>query len=67
MIFCVEDDGNIRELVVYTLESTGFQARGFEDGSSFLEALALETPELVLLDIMPVSYTHLTLPTTSRV
>ena len=28
MIFCVEDDGNIRELVVYTLESTGFQARG---------------------------------------
>ena len=52
MIFCVEDDGNIRELVVYTLESTGFQARGFEDGSSFLVALALETPELVLLDIM---------------
>ena len=41
MIFCVEDDSNIRELVVYTLESTGFQARGFEDGSSFLEALAL--------------------------
>ena len=29
MIFCVEDDSNIRELVVYTLESTGFQARGF--------------------------------------
>ena len=52
MIFCVEDDSNIRELVVYTLESTGFQARGFEDGSSFLEALALEKPELVLLDIM---------------
>ena len=52
MIFCVEDDSNIRELVVYTLESTGFKARGFEDGSSFLEALALETPELVLLDIM---------------
>ncbi|MGN1193601.1 MAG: response regulator transcription factor [Dorea sp.] len=52
MIFCVEDDSNIRELVVYTLESTGFKARGFEDGSSFLEALALEPPELVLLDIM---------------
>ena len=52
MIFCVEDDSNIRGLVVYTLESTGFQAHGFEDGSSFLEALALETPELVLLDIM---------------
>ena len=53
MIFCVEDDSNIRELVVYTLETTGFKARGFEDGRSFLEALALETP---------VSYTHLTLP-----
>lgn len=52
MIFCVEDDGNIRELVIYTLETTGFKARGFEDGRSFLEALALETPELILLDIM---------------
>ncbi len=52
MIFCVEDDSNIRELVVYTLETTGFKARGFEDGRSFLEALALETPELVLMDIM---------------
>ena len=52
MIFCVEDDSNIRELVVYTLESTGFKARGFEVGKSFLVALALETPELILLDIM---------------
>lgn len=52
MIFCVEDDSNIRELVVYTLQSTGMKARGFEDGKGFLEALALETPELILLDIM---------------
>lgn len=52
MIYCVEDDSNIRELVVYTLESTGFKARGFEDGKAFTEALAFETPELVLLDIM---------------
>ena len=52
MIFCVEDDSNIRELVVYTLETTGFQARGFEDGREFLEALALETPDMVLMDIM---------------
>ena len=52
MIFCVEDDSNIRELVIYTLETTGFKARGFEDGKEFLEALALETPELILLDIM---------------
>ena len=48
----MEDDSNIRELVVYTLETTGFQARGFEEGKSFLEALALETPDLILMDIM---------------
>ncbi len=52
MIYCVEDDNNIRELVVYTLETTGFSAQGFEEGASFLKALALETPELVLLDVM---------------
>ncbi len=52
MIFCVEDDSNIRELVVYTLETTGFKAQGFEDGTSFMKALAFETPELILLDIM---------------
>ena len=42
MIFCVEDEANIRELVVYTLETTGFEARGFEEGTSFFEALAEE-------------------------
>ena len=47
MIFCVEDDSNIRELVVFSLETTGFQARGFEEGKCFLEALALETPDLI--------------------
>ncbi|MBQ8802521.1 MAG: response regulator transcription factor [Tyzzerella sp.] len=52
MIFCVEDDSNIRELVVYTLNTTGMKARGFEDGKAFFKALASETPELVLLDIM---------------
>lgn len=52
MIYCVEDDDNIRELVIYTLESTGMAAKGFADGSVFMEALAEETPELVLLDIM---------------
>ncbi len=52
MIFCVEDDSNIRELVVYTLNTTGMHARGFADGRTFLEALASETPELILLDIM---------------
>ena len=47
MIFCVEDEANIRELVVYTLETTGFEARGFEEGTSFFEALAEELPELI--------------------
>ena len=52
MIFCVEDDDNIRELVIYTLETTGLEARGFADGTAFMEALAFDTPELVLLDVM---------------
>ncbi len=52
MIFCVEDDGNIRDLIVYTINTTGLHARGFEDGKKFFEALASETPELVLLDVM---------------
>ena len=52
MIFCVEDDSNIRELVIYTLNATGMNARGFGDAKSFMDALATETPELVLLDIM---------------
>ena len=52
MIFCVEDDDNIRELVIYTLETTGLEARGFADGTAFMETLAFDTPELVLLDIM---------------
>ena len=52
MIYCVEDDDNIRELVIYTLETTGLKARGLADGSAFMEALAFDTPELILLDIM---------------
>ena len=52
MIYCVEDDDNIRELVIYTLEPTGLKARGFAEGSAFMEALAFDTPELILLDIM---------------
>ena len=52
MIFCVEDDTNIRKLIVYTLESTGFEASGFEDGATFFEAVEKELPELVILDIM---------------
>ncbi|MGN0985272.1 MAG: winged helix-turn-helix domain-containing protein [Candidatus Enterenecus sp.] len=52
MIWCVEDDGSIRDIELYALRSTGFEARGFEDGGSFWEALKEEKPELVLLDVM---------------
>ncbi len=52
MIFCVEDDRGIRELVVYALNNSGFQAAGFERGTDLFAALRTQTPELVLLDIM---------------
>ncbi len=52
MIYCVEDERNIRELIVYTLEASGFEAKGFVDGRAFWAQLSQEKPELVLLDIM---------------
>ena len=52
MIWCVEDDASIRDIEVYALRSTGFEAAGFEDGVSFWQALQNETPELVVLDVM---------------
>ena len=52
MIWCVDDDNTIREIEVYTLEQTGFKARGFADGISMLHALKTEKPELIILDIM---------------
>lgn len=52
MIFCVEDDNGIRDLMIYTLHSAGFEAKGFMDGSEFFAALQTERPELVMLDIM---------------
>ena len=52
MIWCVEDDASIRDIEVYALRSTGFEATGFEDGVSFWQALQAETPELVVLDVM---------------
>ena len=52
MIWCIDDDNTIREIEVYTLEQTGFTARGFADGVSMLEALKTEIPELIVLDIM---------------
>lgn len=52
MIWCVDDDSTIRDIEVYTLTQTGFEARGFADGISVLEALKSEKPELIVLDIM---------------
>lgn len=52
MIYYVEDDSSIRELVIYTLKTTGFEAIGFESGRELFAALDAEIPELILLDIM---------------
>lgn len=52
MIFCVEDERNIRELLVYTLETTGFEAKGIADSKELWSAMKEDIPELILLDIM---------------
>lgn len=52
MIYLLEDDDSIRKLVVYALESAGYEARGFERPSQFWKAMGAKTPDLVLLDIM---------------
>lgn len=52
MIWCVDDDNAIRDIEVYTLESTGYKARGFSDGTQLFEALKTERPKLIILDIM---------------
>jgi len=52
MIYYVEDDANIRELVVYTLNQTGLEAKGFPDSAAFFTALHEQKPTMALLDIM---------------
>ena len=52
MIYCLEDEWNIRELIIYTLQSTGFDAVGFSNGEEFMAAVEREKPELILLDVM---------------
>lgn len=51
-IFIVEDDNDIREMESYALETNGFEVKAFENGKQFHQAVAAETPDLVLLDIM---------------
>ncbi|MGI6671110.1 MAG: response regulator [Christensenellales bacterium] len=52
MIYSVEDDQGIRELVLYALRQSGFEAEGFENGQAFREAVARRVPSLVLMDQM---------------
>ena len=52
MIYVVEDDAGIRELELYALQSSGYEAAGFESGEEFYAACEKELPSLVLLDIM---------------
>lgn len=52
MIFCVEDDAGIRDLMIYTLNASGFRATGFGSAKEFYSALADTVPELIMLDIM---------------
>lgn len=52
MIYCVEDEDSIRELMLYTLNMAGFEALGFSSGKSFWDTMASGHPELIMLDIM---------------
>ena len=52
MIYCVEDEISIRDLMLYTLKASGFDARGFESGSEFWPAIKEQMPSLIILDVM---------------
>ena len=52
MIYCIEDDNGIRDLIVYTLTASGYEAKGFADSSEFWTAVKQEIPTLILLDVM---------------
>lgn len=52
MIYCVEDDAGIRELMIYTLQASDLQAKGLPDADAFWAAMEKEKPKLILLDIM---------------
>lgn len=62
MIYLLEDDDSIRKLVLYGLDSQGFQAKGFALPSEFWRAMDAEMPELVLLDIMLPEEDGLSIP-----
>lgn len=52
MIYCIEDDSGIRDLMIYTLTIQGFEAKGFPEAGAFWQAMSEKQPDLVILDIM---------------
>jgi len=52
MIYCVEDDNSARDLIIYTLAASSFEAEGFSDAKGLFDALEKRIPSLILLDIM---------------
>lgn len=52
MIYCIEDDNNVRDLVLYALKNNNMECRGFENATAFFTALHDQLPDLILLDIM---------------
>lgn len=52
LIYVVEDDQSIRDIILYTLQSCSFEAKGFEEGDLFLKEIQEQEPDLVLMDIM---------------
>lgn len=52
LVYCVEDDTNIRDLTVYALRNQGYEALPCNDGAELCNALAEQIPDLILLDIM---------------
>ena len=52
MILCVEDDSDIRNLMIYALNSAGYEAKGLADGAALYKALKASAPQLIMLDIM---------------
>ncbi len=52
IVYCVEDDENIRELVVYALKNNGFNSKGFESAKELYNELQIKLPDIILLDIM---------------
>ena len=63
LVLVVEDDGAIRNLITTTLETRDYKYCTAENGGQAIMETVSRNPEVMLLDLGPVSYTHLTLPT----